>query len=293
MSHQAETTRRGFLRAGSLALAAGALQPSACAAAAQAQSLSIGIFTDSHYADLDRRGSRHYRDSKPKLAACVEALNQAKPAFAIVLGDYTDQADGAEQKAIDLKTLDAVYRQFDGPRHYVVGNHDLDVFAKDQFVAATGIPAPHYSFDAGPFHCIVLDANYRKDFSPYRAGNFQWTDTWVPPDEQKWLAADLQKTKSKTLVFVHQRLDDDEGMHGIKNAPDVRRLLEDSGNVLAVFQGHHHSGGYQKINGIPYLTQRAMVEGPGLESNAYALARVATDGSVRIRGFGKQPDRKA
>ena len=60
--------------------------------------------------------------------------------------------------------------------------------------------------------------------------------------------------------------------------------------VLAVFQGHNHGGGYRRIGGIDYFTMRAMVEGPGLKNNAFALATVS-DAGVRIRGFVKQPSR--
>ena len=279
-------TRRQFLAAGAALLAAPAL-------AAGDESVSIGLFADSHYADREPRGSRYYRDSPAKLAEFVRAMNEAKPNFAIVLGDYTDERGGAPEKVADLKHIEAVYRAFKGPRHHVIGNHDLDVFTKEQFLAGTGMPGPHYAFDSGPLRCIVLDANYRKDLSPYAAGNFNWTQTYVPPAEQKWLAAELARTKKKAVVFVHQCLDDEGGAHGVKNAPDVRRILEASGKVIAVFQGHNHRGGYRAIRGIHYLTLRAMVEGAGLENNAFALATLSLSGALRLRGYGKQPSRKA
>jgi hypothetical protein len=31
----------------------------------------------------------------------------------------------------------------------------------------------------------------------------------------------------------------------MKNAADIRTLLEKNGKVLAVFAGHYHDGGYQ------------------------------------------------
>lgn len=277
-------TRRDVLLAGAALLGARAL-------ADDRDAVTLGLFTDSHYADLDTRGSRHYRDSVPKLTQFVEAMGQAKPDAAIVLGDYTDQAGGAPEKIADLKHIDALYRKLQVPRHYVIGNHDLDCISKAQFLAGTAMPAPHYAFECGPLRCIVLDANYNKDFSPYKAGNFKWTETYVPPAEQKWLAAELAKTKGKAVVFVHQCLDDEKGAHGVKNAPEVRRILEASGKVLAVFQGHNHRGAYRTIGGIPYLTLRAMVEGPGLASNAYALATISPAGAIRLRGHGKQPSR--
>jgi len=171
-----------------------------------------------------------------------------------------------------------------------MGNHELDLLSKEQFMAAVGMPAPQYSFDCGPFHCIVLDANYNRDFSPYRAGNFSWPQAYIPPDEQDWLASDLGRTDRKVIVFVHQTLDDDETAYGVKNAPAVRKVLEGSGKVIAVFQGHNHHGAYRRINGIPYFTMRGMVEGPGLKNNAYAVVRISPDGTIGIRGFGEQPN---
>lgn len=277
-----DLTRRSFLATGLAGLALPAL-------ADATDAVTIGVFTDTHYTDRKPGGSRHYRDSLPKLAAFVDEMNRRKPDFAIVLGDYTDQRGGVAEKKADLAREAAVYAKFLGPRHHVIGNHDLDRFAKEQFVAATGMPAPHYAFDAGAFRCIVLDANYREDSSPYRAGNFNWTKCVVPADEQRWLTAELKGAKGKCVVFVHQRLDKDGDAHTVANAPAVRRILSESGKVVAVFQGHDHRGAYQKIDGIHYCTFRAMVEGPFPANNAFALARVGTDGSVRVRGFGKQP----
>ena len=283
-SDRGRSSRRDFLRAGAALLGAGAV-----ARAAESQdAVTIGIFTDSHYADRERRGSRWYRDSAAKLAEFVRAMNEAKPTFAIVLGDFVDKGETLEAELGYLRHIEGVYKKFRGPRHHVMGNHDVATFTKEQFVAGTGMPAAHYAFDAGPLRCIVLDANYRKDFSPYEAGNFNWTDTWIPPAEQKWLAAELARTTRKAAVFVHQCLDDEGGAHGVKNAPDVRRVLERSGKVAAVFQGHNHRGAYRQIGGIPYLTMRAMVEGPGLANNAYSLATISAAGTLRVRGFGKQ-----
>ncbi len=283
-------SRRGFLTSTLAVAGAGALGLSAAADTAAARGISIGIFTDSHFADRPPAGSRHYRDSATKLAAFVVAMNKLRPSFSIVLGDFVDKGKTLDDERRYLKHIEGIYRRFTGERHHVIGNHDVATFSKEQFVAGTGMPAPHYAFDRGPLHCIVLDANYRKDFSPYKAGNFQWTETYVPPDEQRWLADELKRTKKSVLVFIHQTLDDEKGAHGVKNAPEVRRILEQSGKVMAVFQGHNHGGAYRHVNGIPYFTMRAMVEGAGLDNNAYALVHVSPD-RVTIRGFGKQPSR--
>jgi hypothetical protein len=291
MAERERLSRRDFLRAGAAITVAGALgRQRAFAAEAGPEKLTFAVFTDSHYADREPAGSRFYRDSAEKLAEGIKTVNEATPApaFAIMLGDYVDKRGGAREKAADLKTIEAVFAKFKGPRHYVLGNHDVDVFTKEQFIAGTGMPAPNYAFDAGAFRCIVLDADFKKDFSPYRAGNFSWVDTWVPPDEQKWLKAALDGAKGKAIIFAHQCLDDEKRADGVKNGQDVRRILEESGKVVAVFQGHNHAGGFHEIKGIPYFTQKAMVEGQGLKNNAYALATVSPDGTYNVHNYGRE-----
>ena len=73
----------------------------------------------------------------------------------------------------------------------------------------------------------------------------------------------------------------------MKNAHEVRSILERAGNVHAVFQGHDHAGGFHTVNGIPYITIKAAVTGPGLENNAFAIVHVKNR-EIMERGYGKQ-----
>jgi alkaline phosphatase len=74
----------------------------------------------------------------------------------------------------------------------------------------------------------------------------------------------------------------------VHSAGAVRRILEQSGQVLAVFQGHNHLNDLREIGGIRYCTLAAMVEGSGEENNAYCVARVYEDGSIAVEGFRTQ-----
>lgn len=287
-----QISRKDFLRAGVSAVGVGLLRyPARAATDSRVKEITIGICADPQYGDKQPWIGRHYRDSVAKLTAFVDRMNKEKPAFVIMLGDLVDQRKKPEDERVDLRLIETIYARFKGPRYYVIGNHDVDTFTKKQFIEYTGMKVAHYSFDAGPLHFVVLDANYTKDFTSYRPGNFTWTDTWIPPDQQKWLAADLKKTTKPTIAFCHQRLDVEKDSHGVKNGQDVRKIFEDSGKVLAVFQGHYHAGAYRRIGGIHYVTMRGMVEGPGLENNAYALVTISPKGPIAIRGFGKQPSR--
>jgi alkaline phosphatase len=101
-----------------------------------------------------------------------------------------------------------------------------------------------------------------------------------------WLTKDLAEAKGQVLVFNHQLLDG-AGDQYVKNSGDVRKILEDSGKVLAVFQGHHHEGRYSLIEGIHYYTLKAMVEGSGQENNAYAVVDVHPDNNIVVEGYRK------
>jgi predicted phosphodiesterase len=291
-------TRRRFLQAlatGTGVGAAGMLtaRGEGSASAAEGSPFSFGLVTDVHYAEAPSRGTRHYRDSLAKLEHAIRTFNLRKLPLAIELGDLVDAGPSKAEELEYLRTIDKVYRAFQGQRHYVLGNHCLHAFTKDEFLAHCGaaVRRSFYSFDCDRFHFVVLDANFRRDGSPYAAGNFSWTDTWIHPPQQQWLAEDLNEAGGrKTFVLVHQNLHNENDPHGVNNAPQVRRILEAAGNVLAVFQGHMHSGGYAKIKGIPYCTLRAMVEGPTLQNNAYAIVTVDKRNRVALEGFGRQKD---
>ncbi len=249
--------------------------------------LVFGVVTDLHYADRDPWGTRHYRDSRVKLAECVRTMNAAAPAFLIELGDIIDKAD-RETETGYLRDIGDTLRGFRGVRYHVLGNHDVATFSKDEFLDLSGARDSMYAFDAGEYRGIVLDGNFNPDGGHYRAGNFDWTETYIHAPQREWLAAELARAGSRpVLVFIHQNLHEETDPHGVKNAPEVRRILEAAGNVRAVFQGHNHAGGMHRVGGIPYVTFAAAVEGSGLENNAYALVAVERE-LIRISGYGRQ-----
>lgn len=287
------TTRRLFLKGSCLAMA-GLSSKTLMAQDAKSPApvkLSFGLFTDAHYADANTLGLRCYRASMTKLAECVQLMNEKNVDFLIELGDLKDQRTPPSEATTlqDLETIEQAFKQFNGPRYHVLGNHDMDSISKAQFlskVTNTGIPAnaSYYSFDAKGIHCIVLDANYKADGSDYDHGKFDWKDANIPKAQLDWLRQDLETTAHPVLVFVHQQLDV-ETATGVKNAQRVRQILEKSKKVLAVFQGHHHPGHYGVLNTIHYLTLNAMVEGSKPENNAYAIVEVRADLSLTVTGY--------
>jgi alkaline phosphatase len=280
--------RRSFFRNGALFLAAAASvdRPMSWARDDQ-EPLRIGLITDLHYADKPPAGTRHYRETPGKLAEAAARFKQDEVKLIVELGDLIDAADSVETERRYLRTINRDFSAASNDRHYVLGNHCVDTLTKAEFLDGVEQKRSYYSFDRGGFHFVVLDACFRGDGKPYGRKNSTWTDANIPAAEVEWLRADLKAASQKTIVFAHQRLDVSNA-HGVKNGAEVRRVFEESGKVLAVFQGHSHRNDLKEIGGIHYCTLVAMIEGSGAENNGYSVMEVAPDGTIRLAGFRKQ-----
>lgn len=294
--------RRAFLQGGALTLLASGADLAAApppdaavpdstlpAADGSGRGLRFGLLTDLHYADKPSAGSRHYRRTPAKLAEAVERFAAEKPDFTVQLGDLIDAAADVGTEKRWLGTIHKQFSQIPGPRRHVLGNHCVDTLTKAEFLDGVGQEQSYFSFDAGGLHCVVLDACFRADGMAYGRGNSRWDEAHVPPAELDWLRSDLARTEQPTVVFAHQRLDG-AGPHHVRNAAAVRSILEASGRVSAVFQGHSHANDYRFRGGIHYATLAAMVEGAGPQDGGYAVADVTSDGSITVRGFRRQAD---
>lgn len=284
--------RRAFFHKGSLYLLGAGLSLSRASAGFADQSprkVRLGLVTDMHYADKPPAGSRHYRESLTKLGEAAEQFERDQVDHIVELGDFIDAAESIELEKRYLKRIYQDFAALPGEKHYVLGNHCVDMLTKVEFLEEVGQKSSYYSFDEGGFHFVILDACFRGDGEPYGRKNSHWTDSSIPEEEIDWLRSDLASAEGKTIVFVHQRLDV-SGHYGIKTAAQVRKVLEDSGKVLAVFQGHSHKNDLKTINGIHYCVLRAMIEGSGEENNGYSTVDVLADGTIRLSGHRQQSD---
>ncbi len=281
--------RRAFLKDATLVLTAASVLPESFSADPSNDALRIGLVTDLHYADKPPAGTRHYRETLGKLKEAASQYEQDQPSFMVELGDLVDAADSVATEQRYLATVNKEFSAICKDRHYVLGNHCVDTLTKEEFLGAVGQESSYYSFDRAGSHFIVLDACFRSDGTPYQRKNFKWTDANIPSAELDWLQADLEANDKPVIVFAHQRLDVSNN-HGVKNNATVRKILEASGNVRAVFQGHSHKNDVKEIDGIHYCTLVAMVEGSGTANNGYSLLTIEPDGTIRLKGFRMQND---
>jgi len=267
-----------------------------------AEPLRVGIFADLHAHDsnnpLESLVMVHYRE---RLGACVDAMNAWPADLMIQLGDYVNgtfvlganPGDPARIPAI-LEDAEAIYARFDGPRHHVLGNHDVQDLSKEEFLERVPATETYYSFDAGAYHFVVLDAQYNRKGEDW-SHIFYIVQGNIPSFQLDWLREDLESTDRPTIVCVHQRLDVEydfrSGGPEIYNVLETRALLEESGKVIAVFQGHDHDGAYSLIEGIHYVTFRALIDRAEPTPPSWALVTLdPVNRTITIEGAGDQVD---
>jgi predicted phosphodiesterase len=253
--------------------------------------IRFGLITDLHYAKRLSVGSRYYEQTVNKLREATKIFNESGLDFVVELGDFKDIGNNKEQSLSFLEEIEAEFKKFRGPVYHVLGNHDMDNISKTDFLEHTENDGDskgkaYYSFLWKDLKFIVLDANYNSDGSDYDSGNFDWKEAYIPQAQQDWLSVELS-TEQPVIVFLHQLLDLTQKQQNVcvVNALEVIDLLEKSNRVLAVFQGHHHSGSYHFSNRIHYFTLKGMIEGAFPANNSFAIVEIDNSLNITIDQF--------
>lgn len=265
--------------------------------------VKVGFLSDPHYANVPYNwagDNRFFSASLPKLNAAVAKFNELKLDLAIEGGDLADwsrtggDAKGEKDVALSIAKFDeyeAEFLKFKGPCYHVAGNHDFCYFTPEEYCArvknaGVTMKRTHYAFTQKGVKFIVLDANYGTGDRHYsKDWSWNWTDSNVSAEQLRFLADELEAAKGPCVVVCHEILHPNgAGGHVVRNAADVRAILEKSGKVKTVLMGHQHSGMCQTLNGILYYAIPAQVtESP--KTNSFAEVDIRSDGSAVITGY--------
>lgn len=224
----------------------------------------FGLLTDTHSADRPMRIGRYYRNSLGKVRQCMDAFNRMQVDFCVHMGDLIDWPGQPDKGREALEAILSEMRQYRGPKFHLLGNHDVDTLASTELAQLLKMPGGQtwYSFDHKGVHFIALDCNFDAKGEPYLPGTVNWEECYIPAFQQRWLEADLAAAQQEVVVvLVHALLDDFEDPHVIRNAPEVRSILENCNKRVVVLQGHMHSGRKSEKNGIGYHTLKSVVNG--------------------------------
>lgn len=262
-------------------------------------SLVIGFVTDLHF------GPEAYHEGKlRKLTAhaadltreVVREMNEEiRPDLLVNLGDDIEDESREADLARYTECQD-ILRTAKAELVNVAGNHDTINLTREDLCRIWRREGPlFHSFDRGGFHLVVLHTLERKD-----------VEVRIPQAQLQWLKEDLAQTSLPAIILMHhsaseQDLDDSFWFKGlahlalVKERAELRRILEESGKVRVVFNGHVHRNHLDVIRGIPYVTVQSLIENldedaPGRPAAAHAVATI-TESRVVIRVRGNDPAR--
>ena len=221
--------------------------------------VKIGIFTDSHYSGKALTCGRRYNSqSLRKIREAYRCFEGNGCDAVISLGDLIDTEDTVEKEIENLSAIAAVIKESPLRTIALMGNHDAFVLTPRDFYAVLGIEAPK-STEIDGKQLVFLDACYFKSGVHYAPGDSDWKDTYYP--HAAALEAELRALSAPVYIFMHQNIDPAiREDHRLSNSAELIRIIEESGTVKAVFQGHYHPGQESEHNGIRYITLPAMCE---------------------------------
>ncbi|MBO5287180.1 MAG: metallophosphoesterase [Clostridia bacterium] len=225
--------------------------------------MKIGLFTDIHYCETDYLGElRQPRLAFKRTCSIMEHFKAEGVELCFCLGDLTDHAEGNTRSDIYAcykKIMDMI-KSYEIPFYLVPGNHDYLMLSESDLVSQGYHPAP-YSFIKGSHLFVVLDSNYRSNMQRFDIAGVEWTDSNLPPEQIEFLKEALDTSDLPVIVLLHENLDPTvEKHHIVKNASYIREIIHKSNKVKYVIQGHFHSGKFTLIDGIPYITLKAVCE---------------------------------
>lgn len=180
----------------------------------------------------------------------VTAINQLKPPFVVITGDFVNNSKSKEQ----IAAYKSMIAQIDpSVKVYMIpGNHDIGKVSRasiDNYKKNYG--ETHFSFRYGDCAFIGIDSNIIKEEDKERE-----------EVQFKWLEQELQKTKDARFkfVFTHcsvflKRMDEpvNYSNFSLPMREKYVHLFQKYG-VNAIFAGHLHNNAYGKVGNMEMIT---------------------------------------
>ena len=215
--------------------------------------------------------------SEQLVAAFATRMRQElAPDVVINLGDVLED-ESSEKDRERYARFCELLASIGKPVLHVAGNHDTINLTPAELCQMWGNQSSlTYSQDHHGVHFAVL-----------RTIEHRGERIELPAEQIQWLKDDLAATQLPSIVLMHHPASEMrmEGNRWFEKRPNLcrvverralREVIESSGKVLAVFNGHVHWNHLDVIAGIPYITLQSLTENldddaPGRAAAAYAV----------------------
>lgn len=255
--------------------------------------MKILLLTDIHsWSDTNypnKKWSNYINSFWAKLESSISLLKEISTSVDLVINlwDFIHEESllkDTEQYNKSKSLLESLWK----PVFHVSGNHDLVYMTRDILSEIWWTDKLYYFKDFGWYRHIILDGNRDGNMN----GVIQYSQKYrFDASQINWLQQVLMKSTLPCIVYSHFPIDNqdvsDNYYWSHSQNPherafpiwylEVRKILEESKKVLAVFNGHTHFRHQMKIGDILYVNVGAFAENNGewRATGEYAIADIS------------------
>lgn len=200
----------------------------------------------------------------------TEINNVYKPDVSINLGDLIEDVCDHDRDIVNFTYIWNKLKSIKTPFYSVIGNHDLRTMnSRKEIEMIMEYSSSTFSVNINGYHLVMLSPEIRQEMSLDSGGIFK--TQYISDKDIDWLRYDLMNNKLPCLIFTHFGLAEDD-MKGnywfekepecalLRNRNDIKEIIKNDNNILAVFSGHQHWTKIVEENGIQYFILGSLTE---------------------------------
>ena len=187
--------------------------------------------------------------------------------FVMFTGDLIDKP-----YEIELQAVLPHVKKLNYPWYFAFGNHDICVggyLTKSLYLSILRKNNPNFTYTT-PYYSFVPKQGFKAIVLDTIISDKITSNGYISKEQIAWLDAELKKSqKDVVLIFMHVPLVEpfSSSDHSLKNADEVRKVIENYKNPIGVFSGHYHATKVTQLNNVLYVSSPSLVSYP----NAFRL----------------------
>lgn len=237
----------------------------------------IVIFSDLHYAPekpinngsiIDRKLMEY---AEPLLQKLIDKINnEIKPDLVINLGDLIEDFNNHDKDIINLNYIWNKFKNINAEFCSCIGNHDLrSMSSRNEVEQIMNYEHSTFSFNKAGMHIVILGTYVNNDLGTKSGGILK--TQFISEEDLGWLRKDLNQNDLPTIICIHFGIAEDD-MKGnwwfescperalLGNRKELKEIIKNNKNILAVFSGHQHWTKHIKEDEISYYVLGSMTE---------------------------------
>lgn len=238
---------------------------------------NIVIFSDLHYAPEKPVNNGSIIDRKltdyalPLLDNLINKVNnEIKPDVVFNLGDLVEDFNDKQQDLINLEFIWHKLKGFDCSFYSLAGNHDLrSMDNRKEVENIMGYKHSTFSININGYHFVLLGLDVKPELGRAYGGIFK--TQFLSDADLNWLKEDLKANSLPVIILSHFGIAEDN-MKGnwwfeknpdhalLGNRKELKEILVEDKNLIAVFSGHQHWTKFHIENNINYYVVGSMTE---------------------------------